>query len=113
MDKSIAIQVNKSRRNSGARRMQNVRSNRRLHLSKSGILQGEDLTSKKLASNYTPVSLTSIVCKILETIIKNFLVAYMKDNNLFSKNQSEFISGRSTACTATNPIFWKLYKTCR
>ena len=34
--------------------------------------------NKKVASNYRPVSLTSIVCKIMETIIRNHIVDHMK-----------------------------------
>jgi len=52
--------------------------------------------SKKLASNYRPVSLTSIVCKSMEHIIRDKLVSHMKANKAFSPKQYGFISGRST-----------------
>ena len=52
--------------------------------------------NKKVASNYRPVSLTSIVCKIMETIIRDCIVEHMKRNKLFSDKQYGFISGRST-----------------
>ena len=52
--------------------------------------------NKKLASNYRPISLTSIVCKCLEKIVRNHITSYMKENDLFSPKQYGFISGRST-----------------
>jgi hypothetical protein len=41
--------------------------------------------SKRVAGNYRPVSLTSVVCKLMETVVRNSLVNYMQDNNLFTK----------------------------
>ena len=52
--------------------------------------------SRLIASNYRPVSLTSVVCKTMETLIRNPLVNYMKRNGYLSKQQFGFISGRST-----------------
>jgi hypothetical protein len=52
--------------------------------------------SKKVAGNYRPVSLTSIVCKLMETVVRDVLVDYMKNNGLFSERQFGFINGRST-----------------
>ena len=53
--------------------------------------------SRSLASNYRPVSLTSIVCKTMERLIIDHIIEYMKENSLFSKKQFGFISGRSTS----------------
>ena len=52
--------------------------------------------NKKKAENYRPVSLTSTVCKLMETIIRDSLVLHLKANNLLSNKQFGFISGRST-----------------
>ena len=52
--------------------------------------------NKSLASNYRPVSITSILCKCMERIIRNHIIEYMKENGLFSQTQYGFISGRST-----------------
>ena len=52
--------------------------------------------SKKVANNYRPVSLTSIVCKCLEKIVRERIINFMKNENLFSNRQYGFISGRST-----------------
>ena len=51
---------------------------------------------RELSGNYRPVSLTSVVCKIMESIIRDGIIDHMKQNNLFSKKQFGFISGCST-----------------
>jgi hypothetical protein len=52
---------------------------------------------KTLPNNYRPVSLTSVVCKLLETIVRDHLVEHFKKNNLFSPKQFGFLPGRSTS----------------
>ena len=52
--------------------------------------------NKSTALNYRPVSLTSILCKVLESIIRDHIVIHMRTNNLFSDKQFGFIGGRST-----------------
>ena len=52
--------------------------------------------NKHIAGNYRPVSLTSIVCKLLESFVRDALIEYMKVNNLISRKQFGFLSGRST-----------------
>jgi hypothetical protein len=49
------------------------------------------------ASNYRPVSLTSIAGKILEGCIKDAIMRHLRQNNLISKNQHGFIANKS--CT--------------
>ena len=46
--------------------------------------------------NYRPVSITSIVGKILESIVRDSIIRHFHDNNLFSNKQYGFIKGRST-----------------
>ena len=58
--------------------------------------------SKSLINNYRPVSLTSIVCKILESIIVDKLMNYLTSNNLISNKQYGFINGRSTSLQLLN-----------
>ena len=48
-------------------------------------------------SNYRPVSLTSIVCKIFESYIRDALYNHLVDTGLLSDNQFGFCKGRS--CT--------------
>ena len=52
--------------------------------------------SKKLAGKYRPVSLTSVVCKLMESIIRDSIMEHMSNNNLLNSRQYGFVSGRST-----------------
>ena len=51
--------------------------------------------SKKLASNYRPVSLTSHVSKIMERIIKYHIVSFIESNNLINDSQHGFREKKS------------------
>ena len=50
---------------------------------------------KEFASNYTTISLTSIVCKVMESIIKDDVLAYMVSNKLLRNLQYGFVPGKS------------------
>ena len=52
--------------------------------------------ARNRAENYRPISLTSIVCKLMESIIKEAVMSYVLSNKLLSPKQYGFISGRST-----------------
>ena len=52
---------------------------------------------RQLPENYRPISLTSVVCKLMERIIRNEIVSHMESNNLFAEEHYGFIAGRS--CT--------------
>ena len=45
--------------------------------------------------NYRPVSLTSIICKVLESFVRDQVMKYMEDNNFFSDCQHGFRRCRS------------------
>ena len=47
------------------------------------------------AGNYRPVSLTSHVCKILESVIKDSIINHINVNNLLNESQHGLISKRS------------------
>ena len=51
--------------------------------------------SKSNAQNYRPISLTSVLCKILESIIKDRVVAHLDKFNLIRDSQHGFMKGRS------------------
>ena len=51
---------------------------------------------KKQPSNYRPVSLTSIPCKVMEKIVRQWILDHMHRNNFLSQQQYGFLSGRST-----------------
>ena len=50
---------------------------------------------KSKVENYRPVSLTSLVCKTLESIIKENIVKFLEDNNIIAKTQHGFMRNRS------------------
>ena len=50
---------------------------------------------KHQCTNYRPVSLTSLACKVLEKIVRKEILTHMKRNNLFAKEQYGFLEGRS------------------
>jgi len=51
---------------------------------------------KSELSNYRPISLTCIVCKLMEGFIRNYILNHFLDNNFFSNKQFGFLKGRST-----------------
>ena len=53
--------------------------------------------SCNVAGNYRPVSLTSTIVKIMESIVKSNIFDYLISNDLISSNQFGFLSGHS--CT--------------
>lgn len=50
---------------------------------------------RSVPSNYRPISLTSIPCKLLEHIISSAVMKYLSEHNFFSNNQHGFQKGRS------------------
>jgi hypothetical protein len=51
--------------------------------------------SKKIAGNYRPISLTCISCKIMESILKDDIIAHLKRNHVITNNQHGFTKGWS------------------
>ena len=54
--------------------------------------------------NYCWVSLTSILCKTMESIIKDHLLKYLKDNNILLNKQYEYLPGRCTVLQLLNAL---------
>ena len=52
---------------------------------------------KHTVSNYRPISLTSILCKVMEQIIRDVLIDNMEENCFFTKHQHGFRKGHSCA----------------
>ena len=52
--------------------------------------------SRNTAANYRPISLTSIICKLLERIITETIIKHLKENLIYDKRQHGFTSKRST-----------------
>jgi len=53
--------------------------------------------NKSDPSNYRPISLTSTICKVMESIIRAHIMDFFFQNNYFSKNQFGFFKGRPTS----------------
>ena len=51
---------------------------------------------RSLASNYRPVSLTSICSKVMESILRDSIIDHLEGNRLINDAQHGFRSGRST-----------------
>lgn len=51
---------------------------------------------KSDVKNYRPISLTSIICKLMESLIKDNLLSYLSQNNLIYPKQYGFLPKRST-----------------
>ena len=54
--------------------------------------------AKTAAGNYRPVSLTSVCCKLMESILRDQMMGYLSRNNLIRDSQHGFMNGRS-CCT--------------
>ena len=52
--------------------------------------------AENLAVNYRPVSLTSVVCKLMESILRKHTMDHLSDHNLLSNKQYRFLNNRST-----------------
>ena len=50
---------------------------------------------KSQPGNYRPISLTSVVCKLMETIIRDNMVKFIEDNNIMNNSQHGFRNKRS------------------
>ena len=51
---------------------------------------------KDEVNSYRPVSLTCILCKIMESIVRDRIMEHFSINNLFTNRQFGFMKGRST-----------------
>ena len=66
--------------------------------------------SRKLPSNYRPVSLTSVCCKVMKSIVYDSMISFLRSNNLISKDRFGFLARHST-CTQllATLIEWTLF----
>ena len=58
--------------------------------------------SRNKSENYRPVSLTAVICKLLERLIKDYLADFLFKNNLINPSQHGFLKARSCL---TNVMF--------
>ena len=52
--------------------------------------------SRSIPGNYRPISLTCVLCRIMESFLKDAIMTHLLENNLLSPRQYGFINGRST-----------------
>ena len=45
-----------------------------------------------MPENYRPVSLASVICKLLERLIKDYMVDFLVTHELFNSSQHGFLS---------------------
>ena len=64
--------------------------------------------SKSASQNYRPVSLTSVICKPMESIIKDEIIKHLNIFKLIKGSQHEFTKGRSCLTTLLG-VFWERY----
>lgn len=62
--------------------------------------------SREESSNYRPVSLTSIVGKLMETLLKDRIVEHLKSHGLQDEKQHGFTSGRSCQTNLIDFFDW-------
>ena len=60
-----------------------------------GVTYMHKNSNRLIPSNYRPVSLTSVVCKIMQQIICDKIIDHLVNNDLLSSCQHGFIKGRS------------------
>ena len=51
--------------------------------------------SRSSPENYRPISLTSVVSKIMEKLVRDKIMEHIEENNLFTKHQHGFRKGYS------------------
>ena len=52
--------------------------------------------ARNKAQNCRPTSLTSIVCKLIQSFVKDSIMTHMRAESILSSKQYGFINGRST-----------------
>ena len=62
--------------------------------------------SRNKSENYRPLSLTSVICKVFERLIKDYLVDFLVKNKLINPSQHGFLKARS--CLTNIMFFWKM-----
>ena len=60
--------------------------------------------SASCVSNYRPISLTCVACRLMERVIVNKTLKFMRANNAITKHQHRFLSRRSTTSNLLESI---------
>ena len=59
------------------------------------LLYCSSVCSRNKSENYRPVSLTSVICKLLERLIKDHMVEFLVKHQLLNSSQHGFLKARS------------------
>ena len=62
--------------------------------------------SRNKSENYRPVSLTSVICKLLERLIKDHMVDFLVKHKLLNSSQHGFLKARSCLCFLEEITKW-------
>ena len=63
---------------------------------------------KRDPENYRPVSLTSLACKILESLVRA-MKDFLTENNILTNKQFGFLCGRSTVCVIVTECYRQMH----
>lgn len=61
--------------------------------------------ARDLASNYRPISLTCVACKLMESIVRDTMYVHVSDNGLLNAAQHGFRAKHSTATSLLASVF--------
>ncbi len=64
--------------------------------------------NKSLPANYRPISLMSVVCKLMETIIRDKIVKYLEENKLLNDSQHGF-RNKCSCLTSLLEFFYEAF----
>ena len=56
-------------------------------------------------SNYRPISLTSSLCKVMETIVKDNFIKFAVSHKILNENQHGFVPGKSTCSQLLEALY--------
>ena len=70
-------------------------------------------SSRNKSKNYRPVSLTSVICKLLERRIKDHLVDFLVKHKLINPSQHGFLKARSCLTKLICYVFGRCHKVGR
>ena len=89
-------------------RLEHVQQNGNKQTSHRFIKKGSRLE----LDNYRPVSLTSIVCKVLDKIIRDAIMIHLTSNNLLSEKQHCFVNGKACVTNLLETIDFLTKRFC-
>ena len=69
------------------------------------LFEWKDANIRNKSENYRPVSLTSVICKLLERLIKDHIVDFLVMHNLLNPSQHGFLN--ATSCLTNTLCFFE------